>query len=127
MEPRREELLRLNPKAINHEDGTVTVDGDVAKKRAARHVTMNDTLRAWLAICPPYESDKVVCAGFAKKFAALRKKAGVLTDWPKNGLRHSFGSYHLATFGNAVKTAEQMGNDQDIVHKHWQRMLAKMD
>ena len=33
-----------------------------------------------------------------------------LTTWPQNGLRHSFGSYHLAKFGNANALALEMGH-----------------
>lgn len=37
----------------------------------------------------------------------LRKAAGIKV-WPHNVLRHSFGSYHLAAYGDGVRTAAQM-------------------
>ena len=39
---------------------------------------------------------------------SLRTAAGI-EQWPHNGLRHTFASYHLATFGDALKTARVRG------------------
>jgi integrase len=40
---------------------------------------------------------------------AIRKAAG-LTKWPKNGLRHSFASYHLAHYHDAAKLGLILGH-----------------
>ena len=39
----------------------------------------------------------------------VRISAGI-TECPENGLRHSFGSYHLAKHGNANALALEMGH-----------------
>jgi integrase len=41
------------------------------------------------------------------------QKAIKLTAWPRNALRRSFASYHLAAFENSAKTAAQMGHTSD--------------
>ena len=43
---------------------------------------------------------------------ATKKAAKVIGReiWPKNCLRHSFASYHLAHFRDASKTAYEMGH-----------------
>ena len=43
-----------------------------------------------------------------------------ITKWPNNGLRHSFGSYHVAHFQNLNMTALQMGHTTtDTLFKHY--------
>ena len=124
---RNAELFRLKSDAIVFEEKVVTVGGEVAKKRATRHVTMKDTLCAWLAGCKLTTGEQVVDAkNFVKNFRALQKAAGI-TKWPHNGLRHSYGSYHLATFGDAKLTANEMGNTEEIVHQHYKTLVRKAD
>jgi integrase len=61
----------------------------------------------------------VIPAGFRKKMEQLRELAGI-TKWPNNGLRHSFGSYHVAHFQNPNLTALQMGHaTTDTLFKHY--------
>ena len=44
-----------------------------------------------------------------RKMKELRKLARI-AKWQKSGLRHSFGSYHVAHFQNPNMTALQMGH-----------------
>jgi hypothetical protein len=46
---------------------------------------------------------------FDRNFNALRKAAGIFV-WPRNALRHSFASYHLAAYQDPVRTAYLMGH-----------------
>jgi integrase len=47
-------------------------------------------------------------------------KLARITKWPGNGLRHSFGSYHVAHFQNPNMTAVQMGHaTTDILFNHY--------
>jgi hypothetical protein len=57
----------------------------------------------------------------------LPKVAGI-ENWPHNGLRHSFSSYHLAQYGDGNKTAVQMGHrDQNVVHNHYKALVLADD
>ena len=53
----------------------------------------------------------------------LVKAAGV--TWKKNGLRHSFATYHLALHGDPVKTAFQCGNSPVVIHNHYKGLAGK--
>lgn len=140
---RNAELLRLNWSAVRFPSRSIRLDGKVTKKRSRRVVEINDTLFAWLA---PYAMRKgpVVAEGrLRQRFDALRKAAadvlreagGVaakeadgLENWPHNGLRHSFGSYHLALHGDAIKTANQMGHrDTTVLDNHYKALVEKPD
>jgi integrase len=109
------------------EDRSIIVGAEVAKKRSRRVVEMADALIAWLKPVLPIKGAIVDGAGFRENFDRLRT-AAKLTDWPHNGLRHSFGSYHLAFHGDAVKTAMQMGHrDSNVVHNHYKALVLKSE
>ena len=44
--------------------------------------------------------------------------------WPKDCLRHSYGSYHLAKFRHAGDTAENMGHrNTNMLYKHYRDVI----
>ena len=47
--------------------------------------------------------------------------------WSKNGLRHSFASYHLAFHQNAPLLAEQMGNSVEVVRRHYAELVHRQE
>jgi integrase len=119
--------MRLDGGAVRLEDRSIIVGAEVAKKRSRRVVEMIDALIAWLNPVLPINGPIVNASGFRDNFDAL-KAAAKLTEWPHNGLRHSFGSYHLAFYGDAVKTAMQMGHrDSNVVHNHYKTLVLKSE
>jgi hypothetical protein len=46
-----------------------------------------------------------------------------LTPWPRNVLRHSFGSYHLAFHKNEAVTAAEMGNSPAVIFQHYRALV----
>ncbi len=60
---------------------------------------------------------------FRQSFKQTRAAAGI-TDWPKNALRHSFASYHLAAFKNAATTALELGHhDSRVTFAHYRELV----
>jgi len=126
---RSAELLRLEADAILISERSIVVGAMVAKKRSRRVVEMCDALVAWLEKYPfPVGGGRIVDAkNFRTNLEAFRADAGI-SQWPHNGLRHSFGSYHLAKHGDAIKTAGQMGHrDANIVHNHYKALILKSE
>jgi integrase len=124
---RAAELMRLNGAAIRLDDRSIIVGAEVAKKRSRRVVEMADALVVWLTPLLPIKGPVVELSGFRDSFDQLRA-AAKLTEWPHNGLRHSFGSYHLAFHGDAVKTAMQMGHrDSNVIHNHYKALVLKTE
>ena len=99
------ELENLDWKDISFTKRTIRVDPATAKKRRQRYVTMSDNLIQWLT---PYiqSSGKIGFSRFA--FRAIRNKAKV--EWPKDVMRHCFGTYHSAMYEDNAKTSTQMGH-----------------
>lgn len=119
---RRAELERLEWKDVDFEGGFINVSAANAKTASRRLVTIRPNLREWLA---PYgtEQGPVCPAGLRKRLEADRKAAGMGQDWPQNGLRHSFGSYHLAQFSDAAALALQMGNSPNMIFKYYREIV----
>ena len=115
---RMSEIKQLDWRNVDFEHKVIDVDESIAKTRQQRNVDMSDSLVAWLTLCAREEGG-IVPAGFRTKMEKLRKVAGI-TKWPENGLRHSFGSYHVACFQNPNMTALQMGHaTTDMLFKHY--------
>ena len=105
---RHAEIKRLEWSEINLVRGFINVSAEKAKTARRRLVKIVPCLAGWLA---PYAGNtgRVFAANARNKTEAARKAAG-LKRWPNNGLRHSFASYHVAHFGDAARTAMELGH-----------------
>jgi integrase len=124
---RSAELMRMTAKNINFETKTIVVGADAAKKRSQRMIEISDTLLAWLEVCKGelQNGERLIEANKLRKAKPLLLEAAGIENWPANGLRHSFGSYHLAMFQNIEKTANQMGNSAAVIHNHYKALVTK--
>lgn len=124
---RSAELMRLDASAINFEEEAIVVGAQIAKKRSRRVVEMPNALVAWLKLCQPLKGPIVDALKFRDNLENLRAAAKIET-WPHNGLRHSFGSYHLSFYGDQMKTATNMGHrDPSVVHNHYKALVVKSE
>ncbi len=117
---RTAELQALDWKHIDLAAGQIFVDPATAKKRRARYVKIEPNLAALLAQHvkedgPVYYSRRAL--------RLVQEKSGV--DIPHNGARHSFGSYHLAAFEDAGRTAAQLGHAEDasVLFNHYRALV----
>src|SRR5262245_5046799 len=119
---RRAEIERLTWSEIDFESGVIDVKASKAKTATRRLVTIQPNLREWLA---PYRTSRgQVCpVNLQRKINEDRERAGLLTEWPQNALRHSFGSYHLAQFNDAAKLALEMGNSPATIFRHYRQLV----
>ncbi|MCX6995904.1 MAG: tyrosine-type recombinase/integrase [Kiritimatiellaeota bacterium] len=125
---RSAEIEKLDWSAVDIQAKLITVSPKIAKKRRQRHVALSDNLRAWLLpycqtagrICPP-------SAVVVRWRPRIMKQAG-LAQWPHNGLRHSFASYHLAQFQDISKTALELGHTRpDVLFNHYRNLVKPAD
>jgi len=123
---RMTEMMRLDSKDINFDTKTIRIGPDVAKKRSQRMIDMEPALLAWLE---PYkeklkEGFDITGSNFQRDRNGLVESAG-LVEWKPNGLRHTYGTNHLAMFRDDGETAHQMGNSIEVVHKHYKGLVSK--
>ncbi len=108
---RQEEIFRVEWEKVHPTCGLSEVSAKKSKTAERQLVKFHPTLRAWLqrfagrtALDWPFTESH-----WRIKLNAVRE-AGKLATWPANGLRHSFGSYHLAKFSDANALALEMGH-----------------
>ena len=119
------EIRGLDWSDVDLAGGYVHVSAAKSKTRARRLVPILDGLRAWIQpIAKP--AGPIIQANFNKRLHATRNAAGI-TEWPENGLRHSFVSYRLADTGNAALTALEAGHDQAILFRHYRELVKPKD
>jgi integrase len=126
---RKAEIFRLNWSAFNFEAKNIAIGGDVAKLRMKRNIPMEPALLAWLE---PYKDKRAspvmdqTTFYWRKNMEQLKDAAGI-KNWPANGLRHSFGSYHYEMFSNENETSKAMGNSPTMIHNHYKALVPKTE
>jgi len=102
------EIKRLDWSEVDLARGHIEIKAAKAKSARRRIIPIQPNLAAWLR---PYSGKmgRVVPGGYRGKLERVRKAAG-LTDWPNNGLRHSFASYRLAAIHDAPRVAAELGH-----------------
>ena len=112
------ELAELNFENIDLERNQLWVDKE-EHTTSHRVVHIMPNLHEWLL---PYRSriGKVQPADYQKRWNDVRRRADLYENWPHDGLRHSFGTWHFAKFQDLGKTSAQLGHsNQMITRKHY--------
>lgn len=126
---RTAEIERLVWGDVDLNRGFIHVAASKSKTAQRRLVTITPNLRSWLVGKNVLNEKNVlsgpVCPqGYRKIFQAAHKAAGI-DPWPKNALRHSFASYHLAAHNNAASTAIELGHmDARVLFAHYREMVS---
>jgi integrase len=124
---RRSEIERLDWSEIDFDSGLIQVTARNSKTAQRRFVTMQPNLREWLLPLRQHKGNVTPTLGFRQSFEQARQAAGI-KEWPENGLRHSFASYHLAHFQNAASTALELGHhDSRITFAHYRELVKPRD
>lgn len=92
-----------------------------AKTRQRRIVSVSNNLTAWLKPIALL-SGPIVPDRYRERHERLQGIAKLI-PWPRNILRHSFGSYHLAFHKNETLTAAEMGNSPPVIFKHYRALV----
>jgi integrase len=105
---REAEIERLDWSEVDLARGHIEVKAAKAKSARRRIVPTQPNLASWLR---PYAGMEgfIVPRGARRKLNRVRKAAN-LTQWPTNGLRHSFASYRLAAIHDAPRVAAELGH-----------------
>jgi integrase len=120
---RRAELERLDWSEIDFDSELIEVTAQKSKTARRRHVTMQSNLREWLMPLRKHRGNVTPRENFRQLFDTARLAAGI-DEWPDNGLRHSFASYHLAHFKDAKALALEMGHtNEDLIFTNYRQLV----
>lgn len=100
----------------------IRVAADRGKKRSNRFVTINDTLLAWLRPVWELAGSLPIPETSSRRVRQVLKGLIPGFVWPKDGLRHSFSSYHLKIHGGKL-TAAEAGHSEDMMHSTYKQLV----
>lgn len=139
---RPEEIVRLVWEDIDLEEGLIDIGAEKSKTARQRYVKILPNLRAWLE--PLVGKGTIQQDNFRRRYDDARSKVGFavrgnrrrltpeqfksLTPWPHDALRHSFASYHLATFEDAAALALQLGHEStSLIFSNYRHRVKQKD
>ena len=137
---RPEEAQKLSWEEVDFSHRHIDLPATKSKTRDRRIIPFLGHLEEWLL---PYcqASGSIAPRNFRKRFWAMCERAGyrdpkpgegevktgdktAAPGWPKDVLRHCFGSYHLAKWHSAGTTAEYMGHrDAKMLYKFYREVI----
>ena len=127
---RTAEVLRMSWAAVDWERKTIEVTARQSKTRSRRICAMNPNLEAWLAGCVPEAVSPRAEAIFPRTRKAFGDRLREALDGAgvtrrRNGLRHSFVSYHLATGESAARTAMSAGHSEAMLFRNYRELVTE--
>jgi integrase len=130
---RRAELQRLRSEDVDLEERTVIVRAANAKTRQRRVVELTENAVAWLRRegetlrRGDFEKGRVCPSNLKELWPEFWRACG-FEAWPKNGLRHTFASMHLAMWGDEARLQTQMGHESSkMLHRHYKALKTRKE
>jgi integrase len=126
---RPDEICKLKWEDVSLELRNIRIGAGIAKKAKRRNVRINDTLAAWLETVPEEKRQgKLTPARWRYKAAKVRAKAGIDGREKQDALRHSFGTYTLATENDLDALKADMGHEHvRVFFTHYHKAITKAD
>ncbi|MBK1853696.1 tyrosine-type recombinase/integrase [Verrucomicrobiaceae bacterium 5K15] len=126
---RPEEVTKLRWENVSLELGNIRIDATIAKKLYRRNVRIQPTLEKWIESIPAKERvGKIIPPRWRFKAAKVRSKAGIDGREKQDALRHSFGSYLLATEGDLDALKSDMGHGHmSTFFDHYHKAFTKRE
>jgi integrase len=128
------EAARLTWDQVNLTDAEIRLKGTQTKTGKGRIVVICKTLKAWLSryrkageiYRSPYNVDlKKVRANIG--YGSKTDEQPDLKPWVSDVLRHTAISHYFRLTGSYGRTAEQFGNSEGIIKKHYQGRVSSAD
>jgi integrase len=120
------EAGRLDWSQVNVEGAEIRLEGAQTKTKRPRVIPISPTLAAWLKA---YRGRPFFPSNWRRNFDAIKKAAGHggrsgetdgLKAWPVDIMRHTAICHHFRQGGSYGRTAEEFGNSEAIIKRHYQ-------
>jgi len=134
---RPEEAKRLTWQGVNLQDKEIRLESNQTKTKTPRVVKIHPTLAAWLKA---YKGKPFFPVNWRKEFDAVKEAAGFTgrvdpeakeeqpgKPFPHDVMRHTAISHFFRNCGSYGLTAEQFGNSEAIIKKHYQGRVSSAD
>jgi integrase len=127
------EVQSLKWDQVNLADREIRLEGTQTKTGNPRVVTICETLARWLKA---YQGVPFYAENWRRDFDAIKEQIGFgtpteaqrsLKPWTVDILRHTAISHYFRKTGSYGQTAEQFGNSEAIIKKHYQGRVSSED
>lgn len=105
-------LAAREDELINLATGRIMITADMSKTKDSRPIRISENLKQWLEA---YADLPIMPANFKNDYRKVREKFGLQSD----ETRHSFISYHIALNRSIGDTAQEAGNSERMIKKHY--------
>jgi integrase len=121
------ETSRLTWEQVNLTDGEIRLKGIQTKTGKGRIVAVGPTLKQWLSRYR--KAGEIYRSTYESELRGVRARIGYgpkteeqpdLKPWVPDVLRHTAISHYFRHTGSYGRTAEQFGNSESIIKKHYQ-------
>jgi integrase len=133
------EISRLTWDRVDLTEGTITLDGSMAKTRQRRIVKLPENAIAWLLPSEP-KHPEFTPAAFARHFGRVKNAAGFngkdgsktedgkkLRPWIQDYMRHTAVSMYLAKHKHEGEAAAWAGNSPNVIHRHYKGLVKEAE
>lgn len=120
---RSAEIARLRWQNWDSPAQVLVLPSEITKTSRRRIVNLEPNANAWIDKLCPYRTPPetpIIQFDEQRVRAILNrhcKKVGVV--WKQNALRHSYASYHLELYGDAVRTSKNLGNSPSVLETEY--------
>lgn len=122
---RTAEILRLDWGEIDFNQSHIEIKSGKSKTAQRRLAPLLPNLEAWLK---PYRGRTGLVCPTNEVETERRELAKTLEiPWPNNALRHSYGSYRMATTDDAQKVSIEMGNSPNMIFRNYRKVVTKAE
>jgi integrase len=128
------EAARLTWEQVNLKDAEIRLKGAQTKTGKGRIVVICKTLKVWLSRYR--KCGEIYRSSYELELKGLRASFGYgpkseaqphLNPWVPDVLRHTAISHYFRATGSYGRTAEQFGNSEGIIKKHYQGRVSSAD
>jgi integrase len=123
------EVSRLDWREVRLSERLIVVGAENAKTAARRLVPVSDNLAAWLAphakrfgSVNPCHEELRGNVGHALGLRCERAAARAKVPWKRNGFRHSYISYRVATLKDVPAVALECGNSPQVIFSNYRAL-----
>ena len=99
----------------------IDVPADVSKRRKRRIMPILPTLAAWLKVIKPPKAGRIIARSPSRHETG--RLGELIGGWPRNVLRHSYGSYRCADTKDAPALSLEMGNSVAMIEAHYREAV----
>lgn len=112
---------------IDDDEAVLIIMGKSAKTRSRRTVDLSKNALAWWHAYPP-SGKRIQPPNLQKRWKRLRQAVGLFEDWPHDGMRHTFATYHYAMHKNEDRLQALMGHeDATMLHAHYRGLATSKE